>query len=77
MAKRWSEEDARAFEAVPPEKFGVHDPDVYEWRLKELLARGVPQVTAEYLARSGVDLGEMRDLLDEGCPPMMLLRIVL
>lgn len=48
------------------------------WWRSRLIERGVPPVDARLLSETGrVDLHEALELLDRGCPPATLARLVL
>jgi hypothetical protein len=47
------------------------------WRLSQLLSLGIGQLEAEVLAESNVDLGLLRGLVGQGCPPSLAVRIAL
>jgi hypothetical protein len=50
---------------------------VIDWRMRRLELAGVPTSLAQYLARTDqIDLHEMLDLLDRGCPPHLAVRIL-
>jgi hypothetical protein len=50
---------------------------VIDWRVRRLELAGVPTIIAERLARTGeIDLHELLQLLDRGCPPHLALRIL-
>ena len=50
---------------------------VVDWRTRRLELAGVPTPLAQYLARTEeIDLHEMLDLLDRGCPPHLAVRIL-
>jgi hypothetical protein len=50
---------------------------VRTWRRNQFLALGFTPREAELMAKSSVDLGEVRKLLAAGCPPETARRIVL
>jgi len=47
------------------------------WRLSQMLSLGIGQLEAEMLAESDADLGLLRRLIGQGCPPPLAVRIVL
>ena len=47
------------------------------WRLSQMLSLGIGQLEAEVLAESNADLGLLRRLVDQGCPPQLAVHIVL
>ncbi|GAA2037704.1 hypothetical protein GCM10009740_32050 [Terrabacter terrae] len=47
-----------------------------EWRLCRLREAGFPPGLAESLARQGVDLHGLLELVDTGCPPELAARIL-
>jgi hypothetical protein len=47
------------------------------WRLSQILALGIGQLDAQLLAETGADLGVLRRLIGQGCPPPLAARIVL
>jgi hypothetical protein len=47
------------------------------WRLNQILALGIGQLDAQLLADSGADLGLLRRLVGQGCPPPLAARIVM
>ena len=47
------------------------------WRLSQMLSLGIGQYEAEVLAESNADLGLLRRLVGQGCPPPLAVRIVL
>jgi hypothetical protein len=50
--------------------------DVWDWRRCRLAEAGFPDVLADRLARSRVDLHRLLDLVDRGCPPELAVRIL-
>jgi hypothetical protein len=53
------------------------DDRVIDWRIRRLELAGVPTPLAEHLATTGqIDLHELLDLLDRGCPPELAVRIL-
>jgi hypothetical protein len=46
------------------------------WRLSQILSLGIGQLEAEVLAESNADLGLLRRLVGQGCPPSLAVRIV-
>ena len=50
---------------------------VVSWRLSQLLSLGLELPAAETLAESSADLGLMRRLVGQGCPPPLAARIAL
>jgi hypothetical protein len=51
--------------------------EVLRWRLSQISALGIAQLDAQLLADSGADIGLLRRLVDQGCPPQLAARIVL
>ena len=50
---------------------------VIDWRVRRLELAGVPTMIAERLARTGeIDLHELLELMDRGCPPELAVRIL-
>jgi hypothetical protein len=50
---------------------------VVDWRRRRLLAAGVPQRLAAWIAaQSHADLHELLELIDRGCRPDLAVRIV-
>jgi hypothetical protein len=45
------------------------------WRLSQMLSLGIEQLEAEALAQSDADLGLLRRLVGQGCPPQLAARI--
>ena len=55
----------------------IQDAAVVAWRRKQLLARGFSLAVAEDLARNcAVDLHALTELVERGCPPKLVARIV-
>lgn len=50
---------------------------VWKWRRSILMERGVSFVEARLLAESHADLHQMVVMLEQGCTPAILMRIVL
>ena len=50
---------------------------VLSWRLSQISALGIDQVDAQLLAETGADLGLLRRLVGQGCPPPLAVRIAL
>lgn len=50
---------------------------IYSWRLRCLVAAGVPSDDAISIANSGVDLHQACELAEHGCAPHLLARILL
>lgn len=50
---------------------------IMRWRLSQILLLGIGQLDAELLAETGADLGVLRRLVGQGCPPTLAARIVL
>jgi hypothetical protein len=50
---------------------------ILSWRLSQISALGIGQVDAQLLAETGADLGLLRRLVGQGCPPPLAARIVL
>jgi hypothetical protein len=51
--------------------------EVMRWRLSQISALGIGQLDAQLLAETGADLGLLRRLVGQGCPPPLAVRIVL
>ena len=51
--------------------------EILRWRLSQILSLGIEQLDAQLLADSGADLGLLRRLVGQGCPPPLAARIVL
>jgi len=51
--------------------------EIRQWRLSQILSLGIEQLDAQLLAESGSDLGLLRRLVGQGCPPDLAARIVL
>ena len=47
------------------------------WRRSQMLSLGIGQLEADMLAESDADLGLLRRLIGQGCPPPLAVRIVL
>jgi hypothetical protein len=53
------------------------DPQVRDWRSQVLLHAGFPEPLARELAADGeVDLHDLLELVDRGCPPELAARIL-
>jgi hypothetical protein len=50
---------------------------VLQWRYEELRRLGMNRIEARLIADSGTDLGVVRRLVEDGCPPSTAVRIVL
>ena len=60
-------------QAEPP----IQDAAVVAWRRKQILAAGCDVSTSEELAREcGIDLHALIELLERGCPPRLVQRIL-
>jgi hypothetical protein len=56
---------------------GIRDVAVVTWRRQQLLAAGFSLQASEKLAREcGVDLHALLDLIENGCPPRLAVRIL-
>jgi hypothetical protein len=54
-----------------------HSPIHTRWRADRLRTAGFPPALADRLAREGrIDLHELLELVDRGCPPAVAARIV-
>ncbi len=51
--------------------------EIMRWRLSQISALGIGQLDAQLLADSGADIGLLRRLVGQGCPPPLAARIVL
>ncbi len=49
---------------------------VLQWRISRLVRAGYDEAAAEKLARSPVDLHRAIDLVEQGCPPELAVRIL-
>ena len=47
------------------------------WRLSQMLSLGIGELEAEVLAESNADLGLLRRIIGQGCPPPLAVQIVL
>lgn len=55
----------------------IRDAAVVAWRRKQLLAAGFTLAESERLAREcGVDLHALLDLVSDGCPPRLAVKIL-
>ena len=55
----------------------VRDGAMAEWRRRRLLAAGVPERLAAWIAtQSHADLHQLLELIDRGCAPDLAVRIV-
>ena len=55
----------------------IRDTAVVAWRRKRLLAAGFSLTESERLAREcGVDLHALLDLVEDGCPPWLAVKIL-
>jgi hypothetical protein len=71
----WPKSKKRADSYLPekPKAMG----DVNEWRERLLLGAGFEDADAASLAREhGVDLHELLELVERGCPPELAVRIM-
>ena len=50
---------------------------VVRWRFREIRRLGLSHVEARLLAETGADLGLVRRLVADGCPPSLALKIAL
>jgi hypothetical protein len=50
---------------------------IMSWRLSQISALGIDQLDAQLLAETGADLGLLRRLVGQGCPPPLAVRIAL
>jgi hypothetical protein len=52
------------------------DSELSDWRARRLTAAGfTPREAYELASKDGVDLHELLDLIDRGCPPALAVRI--
>ena len=51
--------------------------EILRWRRSQILALGIGEMDAALLAETGADLGLLRRLVAQGCPPQLVVRIVL
>lgn len=51
--------------------------EIMRWRFSQILSLGIGQLDAQLLAETGADLGLLRRLVGQGCPPPLAVRIVL
>jgi hypothetical protein len=51
--------------------------EVLRWRFRQIRSLGVNAVEARLLAETGADLGLLRRLVGNGCPPELAVRIAL
>jgi len=51
--------------------------EIMRWRFSQISALGIDQLDAQLLAETGADLGLLRRLVGQGCPPPLAVRIVL
>jgi hypothetical protein len=65
------EEADEAFVPTPEQE------QVMRWRLSQICALGIGPLDAQLLADSGADIGLLRRLVGQGCPPPLAARIVL
>lgn len=63
-------EDAEEAPVVDREREGI-----ICWRFSQLLSLGVEATDAEALAETDADLGLLRQLVGQGCPPDLAVRI--
>jgi hypothetical protein len=63
-----------AEEALAPTR---EQEEVMRWRFSQICALGIGQLDAQLLADSGADIGLLRRLVGQGCPPPLAARIVL
>ena len=61
-------------EALEP---SAEQEEVIRWRLSQILSLGIGQLDAQLLAETGADLGLLRRLVGQGCPPPLAARIAL
>ncbi|TML70859.1 MAG: hypothetical protein E6G14_04350 [Actinobacteria bacterium] len=72
-----------ANETQAPEATEVEEPTNAEheavvcWRLSQMLSLGIGELEAEVLAESNADLGLLRRIIGQGCPPPLAVQIVL
>jgi hypothetical protein len=50
---------------------------VLRWRFREIRKLGMSHIEARLLAETGADLGLVRQLVANGCPPSLALKIAL
>ena len=65
-------EEAEAVTGPTPEQ-----EEILRWRFSQILSLGIGQLDAQMLAETGADLGLLRRLVAQGCPPPLAARIVL
>ena len=65
-------EDAEEAAGPTPEQ-----QEIMRWRLSQISSLGIGQLDAQLLAETGADLGLLRRLVGQGCPPPLAVRIVL
>jgi hypothetical protein len=53
------------------------DRRVLRWRFREIRRLGLSHIEARLLAETGADLGVLRQLVANGCPPSLALKIAL
>ena len=69
--------DTQAVEDVEDAAEGDSEREgVLRWRQSQFLALGVDPLEAELLADTTADLGLLRRLVSQGCPPALAVRIV-
>jgi hypothetical protein len=51
--------------------------EVLRWRFRQIRSLGVNAVEARLLAETGADLGLLRRLVGNGCPPELAVKIAL
>jgi hypothetical protein len=63
--------------ALEEEEQDTEEREVREWRFGQILSLGFAQIDAQLLADAGADLGLLRRLVGNGCPPDLAVRIAL
>jgi hypothetical protein len=66
-----------AADAQPLERYDTEQEDVFAWRFGQICSLGIDLLDAQLLAETGADLGLLRRLVGQGCPPALAARIVL
>jgi hypothetical protein len=61
------------------ERAGLSDEEkrVLRWRFQQTRRLGLSHIEARLAAETGVDLGLLRSLVAQGCPPTLALKIAL
>ena len=66
-----------AADAQPLERHDAEQEDVFVWRFTQIRKLGIDLLDAQLLAETGADLGLLRRLVGQGCPPALAARIAL